>query len=323
MRSLSRRRAATRRRSTAGSTWLGSASWMACAVTGSQVFRQANTTTQGYLAGHNVGTMASYLDNTTYLTNVRGGMLRRAGLPENFIGNPQFASARLFGNVANSTYHSMQLDLVKRFSSGWTLQSNYTWAKALGEEEGEEQEIVDSYRDNRNRRLDKRLMSFHRTHVIRNNGLWELPFGPNKKLFNGNHAVLSRFAGGWQIGAIFNIFSGVPLPVSSGVASYNNFGDNTAVSVGQVDKGLGVVQRNGSRRDLFRWLAPGYRSLQTITTLNGVQQRSTLRAITDASGNILFQNPTPGMLGTVAPRLLEGPGPPPGSQLHQNRAACY
>ncbi|MBL8175967.1 MAG: TonB-dependent receptor, partial [Bryobacterales bacterium] len=175
-------------------------------VTGSQVFRQANTTTQGHLAGNNVGAMAAYLDNTTYLTNVRGGLLRRAGLPENFfIGNPQFASARLFGNLANSTYHSMHLEMVKRFSSGWTLQSNYTWSKALGEEEGAEQEIVDSYRDNRNRRLDKRLMDFHIGHVWRNNGLFELPFGPKKRFVNGSNPVLGRIVGGWQVGAIFNV----------------------------------------------------------------------------------------------------------------------
>jgi hypothetical protein len=111
---------------------------------------------------------------------VRGGLLTRTGvgLPQNFIvANPQFASSRLTTNTANSTYHAMQIDFTKRFSQGYTLQTNYTWSRALGEEEGAGQEIVDSYRTLRNLRADKRLMSFHRTHVVRANGTYELPFG--------------------------------------------------------------------------------------------------------------------------------------------------
>jgi hypothetical protein len=279
-------------------------------VTGSQVFRQGNTTTQGHLAGNNMGAFAAYLNNSPYLTNVRGGLLRNGGFPENWIvANPQFDSSRLTSNFAGSTYHSMQVEVIKRFTAGWTFQGNYTWSKALGEEEGAGQEMVDSYRDLRNWRLDKRLLSFHRTHVIRTNALWELPFGPNKRLAAVKNGVLSRIVGGWQIGSIFNIFSGDPMVVSSGVSSWNNFGDNTAMAAAAIDKGLGQVLRVGNGVTYFQ----GIRQVrdpvvETLTTSGGVQGRSTLRAITDESGKLLFFNPLPGTLGNTAPRLLQGPG---------------
>lgn len=279
-------------------------------LSGSRVFREANTTTQGYLAFNNVGTFSSYLNNTPYLTNIRGGLLHNGGFPENWIvPNAQFGDARLTGNFAGSTYHSMQVEVIKRFTAGWTFQGNYTWSKSLGEEEGAGQEMVDSYRDFRNWRLDKRLLSFHRTHVIRTNGLWELPFGPGKKLLSSSRGALSRIVDGWQIGSIFNIFSGAPLAVSSGAATYNNFGDNTAVAASPLDKGLGEVHRQGNGVVYFTGMKQVTDPFVAgITTQGSVQSRSTLRAITDSAGNLLFVNPAPGFPGTLAPRFLEGPG---------------
>jgi len=279
-------------------------------VTGSQVFRQANTTTQGHLAGNNVGAFSAYVNNNPYLTNVRGGLLRNGGFPENWIvANPQFDSSRLTGNFAGSTYHSMQVEVIKRFTAGWTFQGNYTWSKALGEEEGAGQEMVDSYRDLRNWRLDKRLLAFHRTHVIRTNAIWDLPFGPNKRFVAVKNGLLSRLVGGWQIGSIFNIFSGDPMVVSSGASSWNNFGDNTAMAAAVIDKGLGEVLRVGNGVTYFQGLRQVTDPVvPTLTTSGGVRGRSTLRAITDESGRLLFFNPLPGTLGNTAPRLLQGPG---------------
>ena len=45
-----------------------------------------------------------------------------------------------------------------------------------------------------------------------------------------------------------------------------------------------------------------------ITTLQGIQQRSSMLAVTDASGKLLLVNPQPGQLGTLASNFLTGPG---------------
>jgi hypothetical protein len=97
-------------------------------LTGSQVLRDINTTSQAYFASGSAGTLASYLNSTNYITGVNGGLLRNGGLTENYIrANPQFASARIFGNLSNSTYHSMQVEYLQRMRS-LTRQWNYTYA---------------------------------------------------------------------------------------------------------------------------------------------------------------------------------------------------
>jgi len=278
-------------------------------VTGSDLLR-TNSTTQAYLAAGNVATLANFLSNTDQYTGVRGGLLRRAGLPENWvIANPQFASARYTGNLANSTYHSLQVELMKRFSAGWTFQGNYTWSRALGEEDGAGQELLDSYRTLRNRSLDKRLLGFHRTHIARNNGTWSLPFGPGRRLLGGRRGLLARAVEHWQVGFILNLLSGQPIGLGSGVASWNTFGDNTPVVLAELSKSAGDVRRTGNSVIFF----DGFRQVDdpgrlSLTTLENIRGRSTNLAITDASGRVLMVNPRPGELGTMAPRFFEGPG---------------
>jgi hypothetical protein len=278
-------------------------------VRGSDLVR-ANSTTQGFFSSHDVGGFAAYLSNSDQFTNVRGGLLRRAGLPENFVNtNPQFSSARLFGNFGNSTYHSLQVEVNHR-AGPTQVQANYTWSRALGDEEGNGQEQNDSFRSLRNWTNDKRLMSFHRTHVVRSNFLWELPFGPGKKFLGNTGGVLGRVLERWQIGAIYNIFSGQPISVLATLNTINQFGDdNTPVAVAPFSKGAGEAVRTGNGVVYFQGLTQvPDPSRAAMTTLNGIQGRSTLRAIADASGQLLLVNPTPGVLGSLRPRFLEGPG---------------
>jgi hypothetical protein len=268
-----------------------------------------NSNTQGFLAQGNVGAFAAYLNNTNNFTE-RGGLLRRAGLPENFIlANPQFAAANLTGNFANSTYHSLQVEVIKRYANGLTFQSNYTWSKALGEEEGSGQEQLDSYRNGRDRRLDKRLMSFHIPHVFRNSGIWELPFGPGRKFISGGPGFVSRLVEKWQFGLIYNQFAGSPLALSSALSTFNQFTDNTPVLVGDFPSNFGKARKVENGVVFFTGLRQVTDpSVAKITTAQALQGRSTLLAVADSSGKLLLVNPTPGQLGNLRQSYLTGPG---------------
>lgn len=270
---------------------------------------RTNANTRDFFAFNNPGGFANYLNTTNNFVTNRGDLLRRAGLPENFIvANPQFASSRLTTNSASSSYHSFQLDFTKRFSSGWTWQSNYTFAKALGEEEGAGQEIIDSYRTLRNIRLDKRRMSFDVRHTWRNSGIYTLPLGPGGKFLTSSNGFLSRLVGNWQIGAIYNVFSGDPLTVSAARSSFNQFTDGTPILVGDFPKSAGnvLVDANGVRY-FANYTQIADPSRANITTQQGLQARSTMLAIADASGRTVLVNPTPGLLGTLSPAYIEGP----------------
>src|SRR5205085_8610509 len=139
-----------------------------------------NTTFKTFLANGSVGQFAQTLSNSTTITNVAGGLVRNGGLPENFItANPQFANVTLNGNPANSTYHSMQLQMTKRLSHGFANSFAYTWSRTLGENDND---ATLNYFNDRNRSTMKSLLGFHRTHDIRSNGTWELPLGPGPAL---------------------------------------------------------------------------------------------------------------------------------------------
>jgi hypothetical protein len=277
--------------------------------TGTQAVTAA-TQTQAFFAANNVGGFANYLNTTDNFVGTRGGLLSRAGLPQNWIVvNPQFVGSNFTSNYGSSTYHSMQVEFLKRMSS-WTFQGNYTFAKAIGEEEGAGQEQLDSYRTLRNRSLDKRLMSFSIHHITRTNVIYELPFGKNRKFFSGAPGWMDRVIGGWQVGSIFNVLSGTPLALTSDTNTVNNFGDNTPFVTGPVDKQLGQAVRTGNGVTYFDGLTstpdPRISNLQSATLRN----LSTLRVMRTggANGTVLFGNPEPGVLGNLAPRLLYGPG---------------
>lgn len=278
-------------------------------LTGSQVLRDINTTTQGYFASGSVGTLASYLSNTNYLTGVNGGLLRNGGLPENFISaNPQFASARIFGNLSNSTYHSLQVEYLHR-ARDLTVQWNYTFAKGIGDEDGDGQEQIDSFRTQRNRSLDKRLLALSVHHVMRSNAIYDLPFGPGRRWANGN-GWWKHIVGGWQVGSIFNIFSGDPLALSAlGALTFNNWNDNTPVNHGDVARHLGKPTRTGQGVIFFPNLVQVFDPINSTIPVAGVRNRATLRAIRvgDANGPLLVSNPAPGQLGPMNQRSIYGP----------------
>ncbi len=275
-------------------------------VTGSASLR-AFQNTRSFLANNEAGSFARYLNSTANFTGVPGGLLRRARLPENFIvANPQFAGAVLTGNFANSTYHSLQLEAMRPFANGWTLQSNYTFSKALGEEDGFGQDLQSDYRDGRRRGLDKRLLAFNRTHVLRNSGIWQLPFGPNRRFLNRASGLAAHLVGGWQIGAIVNLFSGSPIGFGSGINSFNQFGRTTPNAVGILPVGQVRHEANGAR--FFPGLKQVTDSAQNLTSLQGLSGRSTLKAIADETGNLILVNPSPGEVGSLALYTAEGPG---------------
>ncbi len=280
-------------------------------ITGSDAVRGISTT-QSHLAGNNAASFAEYLNTTTQFTNVRGGLLRRAGLPENFVmANPQFSSARLTGNFANSTYHSFQVEVVRRLSAGWTFQGNYTFSKTLGEEDGDGDSLNLSYRSGRDRSLDKRQLGFHVAHIVRTSGTWELPFGPGKAVMGNSRGWLARLVERWQVGSIINLFSGSPMTIFSGRASFNSFNaaSTPATSVAAMGSDLGEVVRTGNGVVYFSGLRQVKDpSVALMTAKNNIQGRSTLQAIAGAGGELLFVNARPGSPGTMQAGFFQSPG---------------
>jgi hypothetical protein len=227
--------------------------------------------------------------------------------------NPQFENVSLDGNPGNSTYHSMQLQLTKRLSHGFTSQMAYTWSRTLGNDSNDGGFAAfatsNHWFDPRNRSLNKSLVAFHRTHDIRTNGTFELPFGPNRPFLNSGSGVVSRLVEQWQLGAIFSWTSGAPLNINAPISTITQANINMPLILGDFPKSSGQVTPVAAGAQYF----PDLRqvddpSKSAVTTAQGLQTQFSNKAITDARGNVVIANPTPGTLGTLGQRWIEGPG---------------
>ena len=275
-------------------------------ITGSQAMRQ-NTTLNAYLLANNVGGLANFIAYNTFVTGVRGGLIKNGGLPPNFVAaNPQFGSAYYISNDSNSTYNSGQVEVNKRFSSGFQLQAAYVRSKALGDYDGTSQSETAAYFTDRNHHLDKRLLSYDRANVITSSGIYEMPFGPNKKFLGSSHGALARIVEQWQTAVIFNKFSGTPTTFTdSAGGTFNNTTTATAVLNGPMPSGS--VHFVGNNVAYFNNLTqvpdPSIKNLPS-----SLQSQSALFALQNASGQVVLQNPYLGTLGGLSPTAYRGLG---------------
>ncbi|MBI4905636.1 MAG: carboxypeptidase regulatory-like domain-containing protein [Acidobacteria bacterium] len=261
-------------------------------------------------ANNNVGTIASYLNSSTF-AGLPGSLLRRAGLPENFVvANPQFSGVQYVGNFSNSTFHSLQVEGTRHLSRNFMFQANWTWSRTIGDEEGAGQDLLNSYRTNRNRSFDKRVLDFHRTHVFRSNWIYSLPLGRGQRYLSDLTPALDRVVGGWEFSAIYNLFTGVPISFTSSRQSFNNFSaDNNADLAGVLNRDAFAVNVGGNGVQYFSGLKiveDPYR--QQLTTLQNIRTSSALFAIADANGNLVMRNPIPGTIGNMSDNIAYGPG---------------
>jgi len=162
------------------------------------------------------------------------------------------------------------------------------------------------------------LTTFHRTHDVRANGTFELPFGPNRKFLGSSGSLVTRLVERWQFGTIFSWTSGAPLtitaanseltwtPVPGQIAIVRT--SNTPLILGNFPKSAGEVTPGAAGGTYFPGLTQDVDPSTTgVTTLQTLQSAVSNKAIT-ANGVALLANPAPGTVGTLGRAWIEGPG---------------
>jgi hypothetical protein len=224
--------------------------------------------------------------------------------------NPQFGSVMLHGNNNNSIYHSLQTSVTKRMSQGFSGQLSYTWSKNLGDTLGGD--TVATVRNPRNRSLQRGLVSFDRTHGVRANGTWDLPFGPNRLFLAGAPSWLQRVAEGWQLAGILSWNSGTALEFTSPLQTIaGRSAANTADLVGTMPEDVGKVEVGDGFVQYFPKLSVRPAPLRNFgSDSNNLAGDFTNQVVVDSSGNTLLANPEPGKTGNTAYNLpwIKGPG---------------
>jgi hypothetical protein len=235
-----------------------------------------------------------------------GGRVAAGGLPVNFISaNPQFASVLYMSNYSNSTYHAAQVEVRRRFAQGLAFQANYTFSRALGDgtdDGGNQFAFSTNFRTNRNRSLEKGRLVFDREHVVKINGIYELPLGPGKRFLNGTNQILGKVLQGWELTGIFQSYSGRPRTFSSG--RFTLFGAG----------GFNVIPPNPTPGfDIRQFHGEVTRLPNGVTFFPGLtnpfaDQFGLNRQVVDANGNVILITPEPGTAGTLGVGTISDPG---------------
>jgi hypothetical protein len=137
---------------------------------------------------------------------------------------PQYSSLRLAGQGNyDSTYHSFQLTVERRFASAGSLLVAYTNAKLISNADTLTNWLeasTGSIQDHTNLRGERSLASQDVPQRLVISYVLDLPFGSGKKYLSGATGAVNKLVGGWGIDGVTVFQSGFPLVLSNGAANY-------------------------------------------------------------------------------------------------------
>lgn len=189
----------------------------------------------------------------------------------------------MYANSAQSNYHAMLMRFERRFQSGFSILSSYTWSKAItnapqfrnagGANGAENSPPQNSY----NLSAERGLASFDNRHRWVNSFVWDLPFGARRQF--ATRGPLSWIVGGWQLAGILQMQTGFPFTV-------NLNGDTAGIG-----GGTGGILIRPNAVPGADWRLPS-------------DQRTTARWFNTAA----FALPAAGTFGNVGRNTVIGPG---------------
>jgi hypothetical protein len=227
-----------------------------------------------------------------------------------FLQNPGIYSANAITNGGFSDYNALQLELRRQFRNGFFAQVNYTFADTKTDSDGQGQNRFEARMDNNRPELTVGRSTFHITHVMNANVIYELPFGRDRRWLNGG-GLTDVLAGGWQIGSIVALQSGQPFSIFSGRGTFNRVGRsdcatvsrcNTAVSnlsVAEIQDLIGIYKQPDGT---IYWIDP---RVINPTTGRAVGADNLANAA-GFEGQVFF-NPGAGEVGNLPVMAFDGP----------------
>jgi len=114
---------------------------------------------------------------------------------------PQFQNIDVRRYDGSSRFDSVQGRIERRFSGGYTVLTTYTWSDF--------KEKVTRLNDT-DPDYEERFNDTHLPHRLVVNGIWELPFGRNRRFGRDLNPVANALAGDWSVSFIWNWQSGRP-----------------------------------------------------------------------------------------------------------------
>jgi hypothetical protein len=263
------------------------------------------------------------------------------GVPDNFIiANPQFGYLNIVSNTNKTNYHSLQTQFTMRPKSGVSYQGTFTWSRLLGSPTspntfGQGTGYVAYYAMDR-RNEDYGVQFQHRRLDFRSHATVELPFGPNRALLTNSSGWLARLVENWQVSAIFNTTTGIPMTIVGRSALYESrsssnfaaFAPETTVApvditpegfarfgnftgIGKVDWQAGAASGTYFPGVTFtRVPDPQCAAVSTVAAAGLTLRERCNNGLSAVAvdGTVVLKNAMPGTRGNLGANTMEGPG---------------
>ena len=134
--------------------------------------------------------------------------------------NPYVGNGQTWFDQGTSSYHSLNVSLLKRSSHGLTFKANYTYAKVIDLNSAilapsggnEPPDVFSPY----NLFLNRGPASYSIKHQFNANYSYQLPFGSGQRFGNSATGVSEQLIGGWQWNGIVTAQGGFPFTPLAG-----------------------------------------------------------------------------------------------------------
>lgn len=121
---------------------------------------------------------------------------------------PNWGTVNTRETGAQATYESLQMEVNRRYQTGLSFDSSYTWAKNLADNQGPDATTFAAENSGRasylyDRHLDYGDVNGTRRHRWVTTGIYELPFGRGRRFGSKMNAAEDAVLGSWQLSSIF------------------------------------------------------------------------------------------------------------------------
>ncbi len=106
--------------------------------------------------------------------------------------------------LGENQYDAMLLKVERRFKGGFSVLNSFTWSKLFEDTSLLGPQIAGPF-------VEHKLGGEDRPLHLSISGIWNLPFGRNKKVWGTMPKALDLAIGGWELSGHYNIQSGVPV----------------------------------------------------------------------------------------------------------------
>lgn len=149
---------------------------------------------------------------------------------------PQFTDVTEINSTwGSSIYHAMQLKVNKRTTHGVSFLASYTVGKLISDVSSQlapigEQNNVSGIQNWYDLNAERSLSDIDIPQILIVSSVAQLPFGPGRRFFAGEHGIAGKLMGGWEATGILTEQSGFPLGLSVPIAGGGDRPNSAGIS---------------------------------------------------------------------------------------------